>query len=809
MVKICCCEPTTTTTTTTTTNNNLNDMSVPVLKSLKGRPRPLKLKKPGFVIESFVEGNLAVVTHPNDPITYGDGSAQFDGTVSTDSISAATDNAPVQMLSPLSFSTPTERPSFPSPGFVQMYSDPTSQGRLVMVTSAGDVTDINPLRRIGDVMTFDDVKKTTVRIPTGLPQQHLVSDPEANPSGRLSWSTNRMLLQDAYTTSDQYLRYLAAGCSDVLPLTTDPQTIPIDTVYRCDFDTFAVSAGNVTVNKDGWYEILVKANVTFDPDVVQNISAGTVVAFQTYAEIDATGSGFSPIPAGTFTTNFPYCADSIVRSPQTVTIRQFLNISANSQLRFRINEITSTHAVIVPPYNCHVYITKLAWTGNSSIGDGGEYLVAAGAVGSRPVVTTSASVVAMSSPAIFSTDATDAVNADGTIALGQAGMREIAAKLLFASNNANEDLVCVISVSLTSNGTSIGNPAQITLLGANGSTTVCVNELYDANAGDTIVLQAIVESSNLTVGSVTAIAEQCTIAVFAPDASSWKKAYVTSNGSQLLLSNKYDGIKFPTSVFLDEDEYVSYGTDGTVLSLETGGSYRYVYGIDFQNQDNSEPRSAMARLLANTGAGYTEIVGSRVFVSLAADAIQSAYTAGVIYANPHTKIKVELLAPDGGAVQVSNGYVVLSKYEYTKSPFVGLPDFGRFYRYVYDENEMATTSTTFALRLESATVGLPAGNYRIGLCFEWNMTNWGVQFEVQLTLDSNTVVEDYSNVPAFVGSYSRVTVFQVVTLTDGEHTFAVMVRTGDASCALYTRKVRMEFWKVPYASSQSEPYLNV
>src|SRR6476659_9027130 len=144
-------------------------------------------KDPTFIQDTRIEGNISVVEHPNDESYYGDGSVEIGGTLLVDTLKSATPNSVVVVKSPFALRNLANEPDLPQTGTTMTYSSGAFGGRIVMVDSTGLKIDLNPLNRIGDIMTFNGLKNTTTRLPAGLPGQSLVTDPVSNFASRLSW----------------------------------------------------------------------------------------------------------------------------------------------------------------------------------------------------------------------------------------------------------------------------------------------------------------------------------------------------------------------------------------------------------------------------------------------------------------------------------------------------------------------------------------------------------------------------------------------------------------------------------------------
>src|SRR5690348_225307 len=200
-------------------------------------------RDPTFVGMQRYEGNIAVVEHPTDPASYGDGSIEISGSVHTDCIRSATPGYSILIKSPIIWQTLSTRPPPPTSVGVQLYSDGQNSGRIVMVDSTGTVIDLNPLKSVGDLMTFDGVKNSTVRLPSGFVGQKLVCDSNVNFATGLTWKSDEANVYEVSSPSDGYLRYCECSNLTSLNLTNIPQQVYFDNTLRTDPDAFSVAIG--------------------------------------------------------------------------------------------------------------------------------------------------------------------------------------------------------------------------------------------------------------------------------------------------------------------------------------------------------------------------------------------------------------------------------------------------------------------------------------------------------------------------------------------------------------------------------------
>ena len=749
-------------------------------------------RDPTFVGMQRYEGNVAIVEHPTDPVSYGDGSIEISGSVHTDFIRSATPSTSITIKNPVVWQTLSTPPP-PSSSGVKLYSDAENSGRIAMMDSTGTIIDLNPLKTVGDLMTFDGVKNTTVRLPAGFSEQKLVCDPNLNYATRLSWKSDQANVYQVSSTSDGYLRYCESTNSGGLSLTATPQQISLDNGLRVDDDAFSIAiggAGGVIALQQGIYEVVYSVDVSFDPEATSGLSSGSIACVETYIE-NSDPSGYSVTLGSRNYCNITYIPDSNIESSNSIVTRCVLNLTASTRLRFYVSEYnTFTGALQVKPLHGHLSIIKLAWDDPNSQ----QHLIVQGIQGSRTAIGTDFTTIPTTA-VIYQSNSNDTVGLD-SITISTQGMRHLIVKTTFAAYNANIDLSATVATQVLINGTLPPlSTAKCALLSDNGIGTCVINCVQNVNVGDIISIQCTISSSNLSQGQIVIVSEQCTITVSMPNQTYWKRLCLRSNSLYSPNASQFSDLQFAVTEVggIDTDEFQ---VTGAIEDLLVGGTYQYILSADFLNAD-TVPYTGMIRLVTDTGDGWKEIPGSVTLVTLGPGTSQTVFQCATVYVPPHSVLKCQILSPDGGDIQIvdNTGHIILSKYENTKAPFVGSLDFGRFWKYIYDDEEVLTTSTEFAVRLVAMTIDLPVGYYRVGVSFEWDMTDAGIGFETQMLLDNATTVDSFSTVPIITGAYSKVTSFQQLYLDAGEHTISFNTRVQDSSRALYTRNVRIEFWK--------------
>jgi hypothetical protein len=749
----------------------------------------LKEKDVTFIQDTRVEGNLSIVTHPSAPQYYGDGSVEVGGTLSTDFLKSATPNSVVHLTSPLVQHALFQRPTPPALGQIMMYSDNAFSGRLVMVDSIGTVIDLNPLQKPGDIMTFDAVQNTTVRLPKGRPEQYIESSSSSSTSTGFLWKSQQVNIGNSPGYSDNTMRYVEAQNSTQTSLANtnnNSAQVFIDTPLRIDKDTYVVNNGKITISSIGIYEIIYKVNISFYKSI-SNLDKDTIASTQIYLEANNT-----LIPGTRVYSNIPYIPNTTYCT-QTLTCRTIINISTiPTTLTFHAQEFeTTTNGLVINEWDSHVSISKLAWDADSA-----QFFTSQGMLDERPVLGSNYITIPIPN-IIYRTNLNDVINND-SLQLEIGGFRNIIGKLSFALNNVNPDAQIVILSQLLVNNILLPTSSitECTLNGINGVGTVYINALYDFAAGDNITIQCKLGAGNITTGSIVAIAEDCCIYSILPNTRNFDKIYGTT--SIEYTSNPFTYTNLIPDIIYNIDTNAFNITNNAII-ISQGGTIQYVLQATIDNNDSSSYDAFVCLCTSSSiSEPFKEIPGSNILSVLSPSSSKTIFSSGTLFVPPNSVVKTKFLVPNGGNVIIKpeNLNISLVSYEKCIVPFIGLPDFGRFWNYVADDQEVFTTSTEFSLRLAAITIDLPDGNYRIGLTYEWDMSNSGIGFETQLVFDDTTILDSYAAIPSIVGVYQKITSFQQIMLTNGKHSFAFKIRVLDASRAIYTRNVRIEFWKI-------------
>ena len=755
----------------------------------------LREKDSTFIQDTRIEGNLSVVVHPGNPDYYGDGSVEVGGILRTDGIMSATPNTVVHLGSPLNLLVKDTVPQLPIPGQTQIYSSSEAGGRLVMVNSEGTVIDLNPLTKMGDLMTFDGLKNTTVRFGSGLPGQQLVLDPWINYStGGLAWKSNPANVHSIGGPSDTYVKYLELTNVSSVNLTNTPARIAFTDVLRHDASAFSVGTSDFLILQNGMYEMTCSITVGFKDEIPEDETPpGNVGCAQMYVETSDPG-GFSILPGSRVYTTIPYHNRN--RDLQTMTCRVLLNATAGTRVRIYANEYdTITGKLEILPELSTISVRKMI-IGSTQL-DTSEYFAVHGLDGARPTLTT-INTAMPTNTLIFKTNVDDILSIN-SIKVEIGGKRYVFAKLTFTGTNVPEDAWAHIEASLTLNNSTLSSSISTCQIVGNGTyTSVNISAIINTTADDIIGYQARILAENISSGAINVISEECALyAELIQPVDVWKKAVGNTDSSQQIGINRFSAIGLVGDLSAtDPQEFTIDNADGSI-TCRNGGTIQYVFHTSVENVD-TEAYTAIVRSVADLGIGYREVPGSISYSTVYPGVSQDVLKTGTMFLPANAKIKFECLAPGGGDLILRDDATtfLISKIEDTNVSYIGQSDFGKFWKYVADEELVYTTSTTFSLRMAAVTVELPEGKYRLGTSFEWDMTDAGVLFETQIVLDDNTVLENYSTIPVLTGSFQKLTSFREVTLGSGSHSIALKTRVADPSRALLTRSVRIELFKI-------------
>lgn len=122
--------------------------------------------------------------------------------------------------------------------------------------------------------------------------------------------------------------------------------------------------------------------------------------------------------------------------------------------------------------------------------------------------------------------------------------------------------------------------------------------------------------------------------------------------------------------------------------------------------------------------------------------------------------------------------------------------FGDFSTFVEDLAQSLNSTGSLAQKLRLTTPAVIAGDYRIAWSFTWGNSSASVSTQVQIDLDSGSILWDMNTEPKDAGTDQQIPGggFAQVTLTAGIHTFDM--NFGSLSAEAQIAQARMDFWSV-------------
>ena len=760
-----------------------------------------------FVQDMRIEGNLSVAKPTEDESLYGDGSLQVDGSLLVDNIRSATPGSFVQFSSPVNFTARYSAPSPPPSGQTQLYSDGSHGSRLLMVLPTGEVVDLNPIKKKGQLITKDEGIGTTMALPAGLPGDVLQIDPIQNPSSLLAWEGQ---YADVYYTdnSDALIRYMEVPLQPITFNDMSTQVIQYGTPYRVDPPELGVNPQSIQISADGNYHLSFQITFGWNEDLV---SGNELVCVQIWLETSTT-STVTNLDGTTTMTTTPYVLypgsrkSSLISATGANTMtfirdskfcQHLLSITNGTNVRMcvqAVSSLTDMEPGILKMVEGRVCIRKVNLYQTSIFSATGD--------DSREYVTDlSAIPIALT---VVSDDNNNTVS-NNSLDFATAGIRCIYGKATFGfDDTASPGAIAVVECMFTRNGNPIvGSESRGTLqyCGTVSQITIPMETVVSLATDDQIGMEIKVISM-IGSGHVVTIAEDCKIDSLLVTTLIWESLVATNNAMIQMKQSAWTTIAAPT-VDTNVSQLVGIGLQYVsrfnTIELMGGGTYRYSFKTTVENAGSSVG-TLLVKVSVNRGLGFKEVLGSRFFVTLMPGEFKTVMTAGEIYVPPHSHLRFDGICLNGGdqAIRLMEGttQIYADKIELTNSNFIGSTNFGRYYEYVEDVNDVQATSTDFSLRLAIITRSLPPGNYKVTLNFEWDMSSPGLGFETQLLLDNTTVVDTFTGIANDVGYYRKVVSSMTLNLPLGYHVLTFMTRVDDASRWVTTRRVRMEIFHV-------------
>lgn len=124
------------------------------------------------------------------------------------------------------------------------------------------------------------------------------------------------------------------------------------------------------------------------------------------------------------------------------------------------------------------------------------------------------------------------------------------------------------------------------------------------------------------------------------------------------------------------------------------------------------------------------------------------------------------------------------------------PTFGTWYAWGGDETETNTNSTSPVSKATLSVTGVSEGYYRLGWYYEWRRNTTSNDYRATIVLDSTTTVMEHLEEVQDVNSWHTDSGFYITNLTAGNHSFVFSHYGEVPGNTSYTRRVRLEIWRV-------------
>jgi len=750
----------------------------------------LKEKNPTFVEDVNVrfEGNVAVVPKPSgDPEE--DGSIEVSGTLYTDVIRSATVNTSTTVGDILHFQEKSVPGFLPPQGKVQVYASDTHDSRLFMRNYQGQEIDLNPLQKKGDIMTFNSIDGTTIRLPNGTPDQVLFVD--ANEGSGIKWQISNKSENIVTEPSDNNIKHLLLENSNILlsPITSTLSTVNFQLVKRKDSAFTIVTPSTFTITESGNYHFNIQVSVGL-PDSFTDVANIEML-------LQENSSGFATVP-GSQTYAMLVGGSNGGESWTTMSTQVVLEVTASTQFRVMIREVNSSNAnITIKPNSCFTSVQKIKV---DSV-DTSEFIYVNGST--QQIITVSPSLVDMSNE-VTKTNSLDTLALD-KITFDTTGLRHVFGKVTLSSTDLPADGTARIHIVLLKNNTEITTSISECSVVANSNGTQMLNSGYthaitNFTSGDDLSMKVYIISQS-DVAEIVIVQDKCTLGGILYSSNStpspvvWEK-YDTSLTSLVTLPlRNYLDIPYNVNNIINSNYFYSTVYPGLVKITKPG-----TYSIFFKTTVHNTSANTLVsgtRLLVHSGYGFQEVESSRTLASIRPGLSQTLFSHQLIHVRGNSLVKLQVLGGDGSMNIIANTTNLLFyRIENTISLFVGDKVFGSYYQYKEEALETLTTSTTLLpiITMESNTVR--SGRYRISWQFDWNMSTGGHFFYAELHFNS-VKVDEYQQKPTDVLAFRRSNNFIEYTVSsDGIYTTQVLVKVQSSIVSLVTKNIRIELTRV-------------
>jgi len=139
-------------------------------------------------------------------------------------------------------------------------------------------------------------------------------------------------------------------------------------------------------------------------------------------------------------------------------------------------------------------------------------------------------------------------------------------------------------------------------------------------------------------------------------------------------------------------------------------------------------------------------------------------------------------------------YLTDGTNQVTVADIAGSSLFGSSYQKAESLTESSTTNTSYQQKLRLTTPSLPAGNYRIGVSFQWAMNSVSSSVSVRGQIDDATTMFEQVGEAGDTTDYLLASFFGDFTLGAGVHNIDLDY-LAEANTA-YIKNAKIEIWRV-------------
>jgi len=122
--------------------------------------------------------------------------------------------------------------------------------------------------------------------------------------------------------------------------------------------------------------------------------------------------------------------------------------------------------------------------------------------------------------------------------------------------------------------------------------------------------------------------------------------------------------------------------------------------------------------------------------------------------------------------------------------------FGLNFQEAEEAGPISTTSKNFSEALTLITSSLPPANYKVGWCFEWNMSNSSYPFVCRVQVDDTTTLMETNIRTPDANSWNVLSGHKCIDLTSGSHDIDVDFKSSKNGKTASIRNIRLEFWRI-------------